>query len=111
IGVGADYAINMVRRHLDEPDLAPHEMVRTTGGALILCSMTTTIGYGALLVGANRALISFGQLAMLGEITCLTTAVAFFPALVRLLRPDRRVENSTPQAVSEIQHIQRTSVK
>ena len=42
--------------------------------------MTTTIGYGALLVAANRALISFGQLAMLGEIACLTTAVAFFPA-------------------------------
>src|SRR5262249_39066424 len=50
IGVGADYAINMVRRHLDEPDLPSHELVRTTGGAVTLCSMTTMIGYGALLV-------------------------------------------------------------
>ena len=111
IGVGADYAVNMVRRYLDEPDLAAHEIVRTTGGAVTLCSMTTMIGYGALLVAANRALISFGQLAMLGEITCLTTAVAFFPALVRLLAKKPRVENSTPEEVSEIQHIQRTSVK
>jgi uncharacterized protein len=112
IGVGADYAVNMVRRHLDEPDLPVHELVRTTGGAVTLCSMTTMIGYGALLVAANRALISFGQLAMLGEITCLTTAVAFFPALVRLLRGRAPVENSTPRGVSEIQQsLQRTSVK
>src|SRR5262249_46515722 len=88
IGVGADYAINMVRRQLDEPQLAPHEIVATTGGAVPLCSMTTTIGYGALLVAANRALISFGLLAALGEIACLVTAVAFLPALVRLIRPD-----------------------
>ena len=93
-------------------DLPIPELVRTTGGAVTLCSMTTMIGYGALLVAANRALISFGQLAMLGEITCLTTAVAFFPALVRLLGGRRPVENSTPSQVSEIQQsLQRTSVK
>jgi predicted RND superfamily exporter protein len=93
IGVGADYAVNMVRRYLDEPDMAPHEIVRTTGGAVTLCSMTTIIGYGALLVAANRALISFGLLAMIGEVTCLITAVMFFPALVRLLgRPATRSE-------------------
>jgi len=89
LGVGADYAINMVRRHLDEPDLPPDQVVATTGGAVTLCSMTTIIGYSSLLIADNSALVSFGMLAALGEVTCLTTAVAFLPALVRLLRPRR----------------------
>src|SRR5262249_11663413 len=70
LGVGADYAINMVRRHLDEPDLPPDQVVATTGGAVTLCSMTTIIGYSSLLIADNSALVSFGMLAALGEVTC-----------------------------------------
>jgi predicted RND superfamily exporter protein len=103
IGVGADYAINMVRRSLDEPDLLPETMVRTTGGAVILCSLTTTIGYAALLVAANRALISFGLLAALGEIACLTTSVAFLPALMRLLRPRRHEGQGRSDVDAQVQ--------
>ena len=83
IGVGADYAINLVRRHLDEPDVPPERLVETTGGALVLCSMTTTIGYGTLLVAANRAIASFGLLAAVGELACLTTALVLLPAVLR----------------------------
>jgi hypothetical protein len=104
IGVGADYAINMVRRHLDEPDLDPEQIVVTTGGAVTLCSMTTMIGYGALLVAANRALISFGLLAMLGEIACLVTAVALFPALVRLMRKPPQPTTSESADVEVASH-------
>jgi len=49
--------------------------------------MTTVIGFGSLLVAQNGALFSFGELAVTGELTCLTTAVLTIPAYL-LLRPN-----------------------
>ena len=88
IGVGADYALNMVQRFSLEPDAPADAIVRTTGGAILLCSMTTTIGYGALLLAQNMALNSFGVVAMVGEGTCVALAILVLPA-ARLLRQRR----------------------
>jgi uncharacterized protein len=54
--------------------------VSATGGAVALCSTTTILGYGALLVAENRALRSFGGLAILGEIATLAAALLILPA-------------------------------
>ena len=58
------------------------EAVRTTGGAVTLCSLTTIIGYSSLLLAQNRALFLFGVLAVLGEVACLSAAVVVLPAFV-----------------------------
>jgi len=85
-GIGVDYAVNIYARYLlerskgDSPQLATERSVIGTGAAVMLCSMTTIIGYGSLLVAHNGSLISFGRAAILGELTCLTTAVLFMPA-------------------------------
>ena len=53
--------------------------MRGTGGAVALCSFTTIVGYSSLLVAKNVGLFLFGVLAVLGEITCLVTAVSCCP--------------------------------
>ncbi len=82
IGVGADYAINVMKRY----DLARAKPIRSlvvhTGGAVILCSLTTTLGYLALLLSINGAVRSFGLAAAAGEVTTVLAAVAFLPALL-----------------------------
>ena len=65
------------------------DAVRTTGGAVALCSLTTIIGYSSLLLAENRALFLFGLLAVLGEVACLTTAVIVMPAFVEWMRGPR----------------------
>lgn len=50
-----------------------------------MCSATTIIGYGSLLLARNRALFSFGVFAVSGELTCLITAVCALPALLVLM--------------------------
>ena len=66
---------------------------RETGGAVALCSLTTIIGYGALLVADNQALRSFGLLAVLGEVCCLAVAVVALPAaLAAVSRPRPRLD-------------------
>jgi len=95
IGVGADYAINLVRRQLDEPELSPERLLQSTGGAIILCSLTTIIGYGTLLVAASRAIASFGLLAVFGEAACLMTAILLVPFLLAWRRPKPRILMTT----------------
>jgi predicted exporter len=79
LGVGADYAANLVARLRHEP---VREAIAGTGAAVALCSLTTIIGYSSLLSSTNPALRSFGVLADLGEAMCLASALVFLPALL-----------------------------
>lgn len=84
-GIGADYSINMLRRYQSEGGVLRKRSLGATGGAVALCSATTIIGFGSLLVAQNRALFSFGLFAVAGEIACLFTAVVVLPALLGTL--------------------------
>lgn len=55
---------------------------RGTGGAIILCSLTTLLGYTALLASVNQAIRSLGLLCMLGELACVTASTLLLPALL-----------------------------
>jgi hypothetical protein len=84
-GIGVDYAINMAIRLKKD---AVHDManaIRHTGGAVILCSVTTIIGYFVLTTAKNQALATFGLAAVIGEFTCLGAAIVLVPALILLL--------------------------
>jgi predicted RND superfamily exporter protein len=80
LGVGADYAANILARARDGDSLA--SVVGSTGSAVALCSLTTILGYSALLVSESPALRSFGVVADLGELCCLAAALVFLPALL-----------------------------
>jgi hypothetical protein len=86
VGIGADYAINLVNRWRADGDVVL--AVRETGGAVVLCSMTTTLGYLALLRSVNAAVRSFGLAAVIGEVSCLVAALVALPAFLWLI--DRR---------------------
>jgi hypothetical protein len=105
-GIAADYSINVLKRSQSSGN--PREAVAHTGGAVALCSLTTVIGFGSLLVAQNRALFSFGELAVTGELACLATAVLAVPAYLllhpRWLRPQEpghaEDRSAPPPAVS-----------
>lgn len=82
LGIGIDYAINVAHRHADELD--PIRTLRTSGAAVFVCSLTTIIGYGSLLVSENLAIRGFGQASLIGEIACVVTALILVPALLAL---------------------------
>jgi uncharacterized protein len=89
-GIGVDYSVNVVSRHLEDGGDDMLHAVATTGGAVALCSATTIIGYSSLLLAQNRALVLFGLLAVLGEVCCLTTAIVALPACVQAWHGWRR---------------------
>jgi uncharacterized protein len=86
-GIGVDYAVNVMARYLRDGGRSVGAAVRGTGGAVALCSFTTIIGYSSLLVAKNVGLFLFGVLAVLGEVTCLVTAIVVLPAVLLLVRP------------------------
>ncbi len=79
-GIGVDYAVNIVERYVREGAGGAVSAVRNTGGAVILCSMTTTLGYLALIGSMNEGVKSLGKAAVLGEVSCLLAAVIVLPA-------------------------------
>ncbi len=81
-GIGVDYGVNIFQRYRSDRRANIRATVRNTGGAVTLCSWTTIIGYGSLLIARNQAFVSFGLLAVLGEITCLLAAVIALPSLI-----------------------------
>jgi predicted RND superfamily exporter protein len=89
-GIGVDYAVNVASRWELDGGRSMENAVRTTGGAVVLCSATTIIGYSSLLLAQNRALFLFGLLAVLGEVACLSTAVIVMPAFVEWAIERRR---------------------
>jgi predicted exporter len=95
-GIGVDYSVNVASRWTLDRGHSMADAVRTTGGAVTLCSMTTIIGYSSLLLAENRALFYFGLLAVLGEISCLSTAVVVMPAFVEWATPARGGKEGIP---------------
>ncbi len=89
-GIGVDYSVNMASRWELDGRGSMLDVVRSTGGAVTLCSLTTIIGYSSLLLAQNRALFLFGLLAVLGEIACLSTAVVVLPACLEWWGARRR---------------------
>ncbi len=89
-GNGADYGVNVMRRISEETSggaslsRAVRRAVEGTGGAVILCSLTTIIGYISIYTSRNQALNSFGAAMAISEVTCLAAAVLALPAALYL---------------------------
>ncbi len=81
-GIGIDYGVNIFQRYRELGSGRILDVVRNTGGAVILCSLATSIGYGSLLIAGSQAFVSFGILAVLGEVTCVCAAVVSLPAFL-----------------------------
>jgi predicted RND superfamily exporter protein len=92
LGIGVDYAVNVLARLAKERPEDHARALAETGSAVILCSSTTIIGYSSLLVASNGALRSFGKLADLGEIGCLLAALL----LVSTIEHERVVRGDKP---------------
>ena len=90
IGIAGDYPLNLLAR-LRQDRLAgqPWRGLRRSGAAVLLCSLTTAIGYAVLLASDTGAIRSFGLAALLGEASCLCAALLIAPGLARLAQAVR----------------------
>lgn len=81
-GIGVDYPVNVYGRYAQNPGAGMLSALRGAGGAVLLCSLTTSLGYLALLRAHNQAVRSLGAVAVLGEVSCVVAALLVLPAYV-----------------------------
>jgi uncharacterized protein len=83
LGLGIDYAINVADRAANSD---PVVALRSTGGTVLVCSLTTVFGYLSLMVSDNLSIRGFGLASLIGEITCMVAAFVVVPAIIALPR-------------------------
>jgi hypothetical protein len=82
LGLGVDYAINVAYPEGDP--LGSGDILRSAGASVLVCSLTTMIGYGSLMVSENLAIRSFGVVSLLGEVCTVLAALIVVPAILAL---------------------------
>jgi predicted RND superfamily exporter protein len=91
LGIAVDYGANIWARYRMEGQGRIHEVLTSTGGAVVLSSLTTIFGYATLITSTNMALQSFGIIADVGEVTALAAAEIVMTAMIVWLeKSDRR---------------------
>ena len=89
-GIGTDYGVNIFQRYQETEKKDILRVIRNTGSAVALASFSTIVGYASLLIARNQGFVSFGVLAVIGELTCVFAAIVALPAF--LVTSERRRE-------------------
>lgn len=93
-GIGIDYPINVYLRARETHFRSFGDVLATTGAAVILCSLTTTISYYTLFGASNQALVTFAHLAMVGEFTCIAGAIFLLPVVLTVVGKYKRPQDA-----------------
>ncbi len=83
-GIGVDYGVNIFQRYQEERKRGILHVLKHTGSAVGLCSFSTIVGYCSLLIAGNQGFVSFGLLAVAGEVTCVIAALVALPAYLAM---------------------------
>ncbi len=89
LGLGIDFGVYIVNRHLEEGSSDVPRVLRHTGGAILLTGLTTMAGFGSLLAADFAGLRSLGWVAVLGIGGSLATALLVLPLLLPSVRKPR----------------------
>ena len=87
VGIGIDNGIHLVKRYLESDQSSILGIAKSSGPALIQSSLTTLIGFGALLVSSFQPLAEMGLVTAIGVALALAAAIWIVPAIVLVLGP------------------------
>jgi hypothetical protein len=93
VGIGIDDGIHIVHRWRQDSKENLSMVLNRIGRAIVLTSLTTTIGFGSLVSSHYPGLRSIGWVTALGILTCLLATLILLPAVlawVEAKRPEHR---------------------
>ena len=79
-----------------------HRIIVETGGAVVLCSLTTILGYASLTMSMNQAIATFGLAAAAGEVSCLLSAVLVMPAALVWLEQKKQAKKQASEVTAPV---------
>lgn len=83
IGMGVDDGVHLYHRHKELGTDSAGYVVKTTGMAAVLTTITTSIGFGSLLLANHYGLNGLGLLSMIGMGAALLVTLLVLPAAMQ----------------------------
>ena len=91
IGAGVEYGVIIIGRWQQKKsgqEQAP--LPFSTGMGIFLAGLSTTVGFGSLMISHHQGIYSLGLLTTVGSVAVLAVAVLFLPALLSFMPPQPR---------------------
>lgn len=99
VGAGVEYGVIILHRWR-EGRTGYGRLAFSTGKGVILAALTTTIGFGTLMISNHRGIFSLGFVAWAGSICVLVAALFILPAILSFM------EEPAPVADKEAMNVQ-----
>jgi predicted RND superfamily exporter protein len=84
VGIGLDHGIHVVDRYTIEGRGSMSFVLKCTGRAILLTSIVTMMGFGALGLGEHAGLADFGMTIFLGIGACFVSSAFVLPAIITI---------------------------
>ncbi len=86
VGIGIDDGVHLLHRYKYEGLNKTPVVLKSTGKAILLTSLTTMAGFGSLMLGTYRGFASLGMLLAIGVASCFLTTVLYLPSIIGLTK-------------------------
>ncbi|KPK73494.1 hypothetical protein AMJ87_01550 [candidate division WOR_3 bacterium SM23_60] len=90
VGIGIDDGVHLLHRYQYEGLKKTPVVLKSTGKAILLTSLTTMAGFGSLSLASYRGWASLGILLAVGVGACFLTTVLFLPAIITLTKKNKK---------------------
>jgi hypothetical protein len=108
LGIGVDYGVHIIHDYREQR--GRFHMSPSTAVAVLVDSLTTIVGFGAMMIATHRGLQSLGRILTIGITCCLFTSLVMLPALLAWMswnRKDEEEESSQPSTILAGPHSRR----
>ncbi len=95
VGISVDSGVHIYHRYLEEGPGSLRYVLRHTGVAIAMATVTAIIGYSGLITASHPGLQSIGRLAVIGIGVTFLTAVFVLPAVLQV--GERRPPSTGPE--------------
>jgi hopanoid biosynthesis associated RND transporter like protein HpnN len=85
LGEGIEFGIIILTRWRQEESARAITLPASTAKGVALAALTTTLGFGSLMVSGHQGTFSLGLLATVGSLSVLLTSLSILPACLRLV--------------------------
>ncbi len=100
LGIGVDNGVHILHDFHAKPNQI-YALSASTVNAIVLCSATTMVGFGSMLIAAHQGMYSLGLVLTIGVGSCTAVALILLPAILALLSRRELVGESPLKFPSE----------
>jgi len=103
LGEGIEFGIIILVRWQMEESARVITLPASTAKGVLLAALTTTVGFGSLMVSGHQGTFSLGLLATVGSLSVLLASLSVLPAFLRLVEKRAAAHEAQPRAALDFE--------